>query len=276
MTRAGTVAIVGLGLMGGSLVRDLTAQGARVLGHDAEPGRAQQARSESMIDAVLDDSFAGVRDAELVVIATPVDAALGILQRLVPVLPPDATVTDVGSTKAEIVAHATRLGLGTRFVGSHPMAGTHQSGWEASRAGLYQGAPVHLCPTATSSPEALARVERLWRDVGAVCGVMDATEHDELLAWVSHLPQVASSALAAALADAGRQPGQLGPGGRDVTRLAASSPEMWSAICLSNDVAIGVAVRALVARLTEFDDALVRKDVVALRSFFATGRSWLS
>lgn len=276
MTRAGTVAIVGLGLMGGSLARDLAARGTRVLGHDAEPGRAQQARSDGMIDAVLDDSFAGVRDAELVIIATPVDAALGVLERLVTVLPLDATVTDLGSTKARIVDLAGRLGIGRQFVGSHPMTGTHRSGWEASRAGLYEGAPVHLCPTATTSPDSLARVERLWREVGAVSGVVDAAAHDELLAWVSHLPQVASSALAAALADSGRLPAQLGPGGRDVTRLAASSPEMWSAICLDNDVAIRQAVRAFEARLAEFDEALVRRDVHALRRFFATGRSWLS
>jgi prephenate dehydrogenase len=118
-------------------------------------------------------------------------------------------------------------------------------------------------------------VQALWRSVEAECAAIEAASHDALMAWVSHMPQVASSAVAAALSDAGYAPSQLGRGGHDVTRLAASSADMWSAICRENAVAITTAVRAVSAQLVAFEAALGSHDDEALRRFFGVGHRWL-
>jgi prephenate dehydrogenase len=271
-----TVAIIGLGLMGGSLARDLAALGVRVLAHDVDPAGPRLAMSGRVVAGVLDDSLAGVREADVVVLAAPVDRCGGILETIAPHVSQDAVVTDVGSTKATLGAVAERAGLGDRFVGAHPLAGDHRSGWDAAREGLFRGATVFLCPSPRAAAPAVARVEGMWRSVGAECALMDAGAHDTLMAWVSHLPQVAASAVAAALADAGYVPAQLGRGGRDVTRLAASSPGLWSAICRDNAVAISAAVHALGTQLTAFETALRSGDDEALRRFFGAGHDWLA
>ncbi len=269
-----TVAVIGVGLIGGSLARDLASQGVRVLGHDEDAARVERARGEGILAGVLDEGFAGLAAAEIVVIATPVDRAPATLVRIAPHLGPKAVVTDVGSTKASIVAEAERLGLAARFIGSHPVAGDHRAGWEASRFGLFRGALVHLCPPAGGSEDARRVVEAMWASAGARCVVTDARAHDELMAWVSALPQVVASAVAGALAASGTRPADLGPGGRDVTRLAASSPAMWVPICLENSEAVLAAVRAAQGRLAEFESALASRDAAALTRFFESGRAW--
>ena len=269
-----TIAILGLGLMGGSLARDLAGSGARVLAYDTDPAGPRAALADGILAGILDDSLVGIGAADLVVIAAPVDRTGPILARLAPLLGAGAVVTDVGSTKAETLALAEAAGLGERFVGSHPLAGDHRSGWEAARIGLYHGALVYVCPGKQATPTALRRVQDLWGGLGATCTMLAAAAHDELLAWVSHLPQVASSAVAAALATAGYPPSRLGRGGRDVTRLAGSSPEMWTAICRSNADAIAIAVRGLTDQLARFEQALRARDDSELGGFFRAGREW--
>jgi prephenate dehydrogenase len=262
--------------MGGSLARDLASLGVRVLAHDVDPDGPQRAMSAGVVAGVLDDTLIGVREADLVVVAVPVDRSGDVLARIAPHVRPDAAVTDVGSTKCGIAVLAERAGLADRFVGSHPLAGDHRSGWEAARDGLFRGATVFICPSPLVAAPTIARVQALWRSVGADCAAVEAVAHDALMAWVSHMPQVVSSAVAAALSDAGYVPSQLGRGGRDVTRLAASSPAMWSAICRENAVAITAAVRAVSAQLTAFEAALGGHDDEALRRFFGAGHRWLA
>lgn len=271
-----TIAIIGLGLIGGSLARDLAALGHRVFGHDADAASLRRAESDGVLSGVLGDRFEEVREADLTIVATPVDRVGVVLERIAPHLAAGATVTDVGSTKATILASATVAGLAERFVGSHPLAGDHRSGWEASRPRLFHEATVYLCPTERTSAEALARVGALWADVGARCVRMDAATHDALMAWVSHLPQVAASAVAAVIADAGHTPAALGRGGRDVTRLASSSPAMWSAIARENAGPLGDAVHALVDQLSEIEAALRAGDHEALQRFFRHSHDWLA
>jgi prephenate dehydrogenase len=180
----------------------------------------------------------------------------------------------VGSTKRSIVQCAERLGLGDRFVGAHPLAGDHRSGWDASRTGLFQGAPVYLTPSRSTEPDALELARELWTMVGAVPQVMDAAEHDRRLAWSSHLPHAASTALACALAEAGIARSALGPGGRDVTRLAGSSPEMWADILVDNADMVRSALAAMSAHLSAISDAVASEDRDQLRELWAAANQW--
>lgn len=267
-------AVLGLGLMGGSLARDLAAAGVEVLGHDRDPEAVRAARAAGAVRAGLGPGLEGAETADLLVVAVPVSAAEAALAAALPRLRPDCVLTDLGSTKRSIGEAAARLGVADRFVGSHPLTGDHRSGWDASRPDLYAGATVYLCPTPATRPDALERVHGLWVALGARPEVVDAAEHDQRLAWSSHLPQVASTALAEALAAAGVGPAALGPGGRDATRLAASSPELWSAICLDNAACIEPAVAALEEVLADLRRALREGDAVALQRHFAASRAW--
>lgn len=269
-----TVAVLGLGLVGGSLARDLSALGARVLVLDRDEESMRDALRQGAAHGEIGPSGEGLGSADLVVLAVPVAAAGALLQRVLPRLSERCVVTDVGSTKRGIQRAAAELGLERRWVGSHPMAGDHRSGWAASRSGLFAGSRVYLCPAATSSPEAVGVVRALWRAVGAEPVDIGAEEHDRVLAWTSHLPQVASTLLAVALDGAGHSPGELGPGGRDVTRLAGSSPEMWTAICQDNADLLEPALTALQHRVEQMRDALRRGDFRAVEDLFTRGARW--
>lgn len=274
MTSPATTAIIGLGLMGGSLARDLAARGTRIAAFDADPEVVSAAIAAGIVAEPLDASLTGLSRAGLIVIATPVDAALDTLATMAPHLADDAIVTDVGSVKQGIADRARELGIGGRFVGSHPLTGDHRSGWSASRDSLFSGVTVFVCPTSATEPAALARVSALWGELGGRVQEMDAETHDRRMAWLSHLPQIASSALAIALSESELPAADLGPGGRDATRLAASSAEMWSAIALANAGHISRAMDELRAALDDFQHALDKRDRAALHQLFQTARTW--
>jgi prephenate dehydrogenase len=183
-------------------------------------------------------------------------------------------ITDVGSTKRSIVRAAAGSEIATRFVGSHPLAGDHRSGWDASRTGLFEGAPVYLTPSEFTDDDALELARELWMMVGAVPEVMDAAEHDRRLAWTSHLPQAASTALARALAEAGIQRSDLGPGGRDVTRLAGSSAEMWADILIDNADEVAPTLAVMATQLSAIRDAAASGDRDRLRALWAAANHW--
>jgi len=210
----------------------------------------------------------------VVVLAVPVDSAPELLERIARNASARTLITDVGSTKAAIVAAASAFGVGKQFVGAHPMAGDHRSGWSASRCGLFRDARVYLCPTPEAEAGLVRFAERFWQSVGGRPNVLRAAEHDRKLAWTSHLPHVLSTVLAGALAGAGVTREELGPGGRDVTRLAGSSPEMWTAIALENAAAIDAALSAAEGEVARFRAALAAGDRQALSSRFAAARAW--
>jgi prephenate dehydrogenase len=267
------VAVIGLGLIGGSLARDLHALGARVLAFDIANEHMQRALAAGAVDAALDESLAGLRDADVVILAVPVDAARGVLASIARQARHARLVTDTGSTKAAIVAAAHALELGARFVGSHPMAGDHRAGWAASREHLFRDATVYLCATPDTGAAVLDAAAALWRALGAHPSRIDATEHDAMLAWASHLPHVVSAALAVALARADVSRDQLGPGGRDVTRLAGGSPDLWTGIARENAAALASAIDAARASLDAFAAALRGGDD-ALRLHLAEAHEW--
>lgn len=284
-------AIIGLGLIGGSLARDLAARGVRVLGHDRDPGTVVRAIDEGVVAAPIDADFASLALADWVVLAVPVDAAPALLATVAPGIGSARLVTDVGSTKRGIVTAAERLRLHATFVGSHPFAGDHASGWDASRAGLFEGATVFICPTGPQgSDDADVRAdaaERTLRDAAAdearlmwsLCGAqtrrIGAAEHDHLLARTSHLPQLLSTALAALLAAEHVPCTETGPGARGMLRLAGSSPEMWSAIAADNRDNLTDALSALERILAELRDSIAHDDADAVRALLAAGRRYV-
>ena len=237
------VSIVGLGLIGGSLAFSLRRAGYTVVGFDRPRVRAR-ARAKGAVH-VAASSLSEVAQADVVVLAAPPVANLGLLRRLVRHLQRETVVTDVGSVKVPICREATRLGVST-FVGGHPMAGTEGSGFAAAEAGLFKGRPWLLATDGTSRA-ALRTVTALVRAVGARPAYMPAREHDRTVAFLSHLPQLTAWALfEAARKDrlVRRHLAAAGPGFRDMTRLARSPRSLWREILGQNQAEVA---RALVA-----------------------------
>jgi prephenate dehydrogenase len=210
----------------------------------------------------------------VVVLAVPVLAALELLRRVAPYLGWARLVTDAGSTKTSIVREAQALGLGTRFVGSHPLAGDHRSGWAASREALFADARVFLCPTRSTDDAAMNLAAALWTMIGGRPETIDPDRHDVRLAWTSHLPQVVSTALALTIHQTGTPRGDLGPGGRDVTRLAGSDPALWADVLIDNADALGSALGMMGAQLSALSRAIADGDHDELIRRFAEARTW--
>lgn len=268
------IAVIGLGLMGGSMARALHVRGVRVLGHDRDGTQLDAAVREGVVHEPLDGGLAGLAEAEVVVLALPVDATVALLPRLAPLVRDARLVMDLASTKRTIVAAAEAAGLGPRFVGTHPLTGSHRTGWGASRASLFDDARVFLCPSPSTANNTLRLAESFWRELRAGVEVLDAGIHDREMAWRSHLPHILSSALAVTLRDADVRRSALGPGGRDMTRLAGGSLAMWSPIVDDNAAAIVDALAACEANLRAFREALAGGDSTTTRHFLQSGVDW--
>lgn len=271
-----TAAVIGLGLVGGSLARDLAGRGWRVAGADRDPATVEAAIDSGVVDRAFDaDGVSAAMPAavEIVVVATPVGAVPGLLRWLGEAAPPGAVITDVASTKRTVMAAALAAGIAERFVGSHPMTGDHRSGWAAARAGLFTGVPVWLCSDGAGAA-ALDRVAGLWTAVGGRPAVIDAGAHDRLVAWSSHLPQIAASALGATLARGGVEASDLGPGGRDATRLAGSDPALWCEIVSDNADLLAPALDVLIEELARVREHVHARDQAAVRAVLAAARAW--
>lgn len=269
-----TVAIVGLGLMGGSLARALSARGARVLAYDRNATHLEEAMQAGVVTAALGHDLAGIEVADVVALALPVDATCVALPTVARRATQARLLLDLASTKRSVIACAEAAGVGERFVGAHPLAGSHRSGFGAARERLFAGARVFLCPTQATTPAALRLAEHFWNALGACTEALDAGVHDDEMAWRSHLPHFVASALACTLGDAGIPRSMLGPGGRDMTRLAGSSTAMWSAIATDNAEAITTALLAYEEKLREFRVAIAARDDRATRSLLDAGREW--
>jgi prephenate dehydrogenase len=269
------VALIGLGLIGGSIARSLRAMRGTEIRITAWTPDGVDPRS-ALFAGVLDDAAASPADAvagaDLVVLAAPVGACIELLPHVVEGLRADACVTDVAGIKRSICRAATDVGLGSRFVGAHPLCGSERSGWAAARDDLFQGAPLFI--VACGSDTNTARVEAWWADLGAVTRRVDAAAHDTEMAWVSHMPQVLASALGATLADAGLLRNRLGPGGRDMTRLSASSPDLWTDLLLRNGDVLLPALTALRERLARAAAAIERGDAGVIDDLLQSARTW--
>ncbi|ABN90360.1 bifunctional prephenate dehydrogenase/3-phosphoshikimate 1-carboxyvinyltransferase [Burkholderia pseudomallei] len=279
--------IFGVGLIGGSLALALRegASGGRreVVGVGRSSASIGRALALRVIDraAALDDD-AQLRDAlagaDLVLLAAPVAQTGPLLARIAPFLDASTIVTDAGSTKSDVVA-AARAALGARigqFVPGHPIAGRESSGVDAALADLYVGRNVVLCALPENAPDALARVEAMWRAARADVRAMSAEQHDRVFAAVSHLPHVLSFALVEQIlgeSDAELKFSYAAGGFRDFTRIAASSPEMWRDVCLANRAALLDELDAYTAVLARLRAAIDAGDGAALEAVFARSRA---
>jgi prephenate dehydrogenase len=243
--------------------------------------RSADTRREALAAGAVDEACAtaaeAARGADLVVLALPVGVVPDAARDLAPHLAPGTVVTDVGSTKTVLTRRVEAvLPPGVPFVGGHPIAGTEESGFSASFAGLYRGARCLLTPGPTSTPEAIAAVRGLWESVGMRVEVLSAATHDRILAVISHLPHVVAYALvnAAAQADAGL-PGLLaytGGGFRDFTRIAASHPAMWRDICLDNRGEVLKALDEFLAEAGRLRSLIAAEDGAGLEGAFEAAR----
>ncbi len=265
------VTIIGTGLIGGSLGLALKKRRlvGRIIGCDRAPV-LERARERGAIDVGTVHPADAIRGSELVVLATPVLAILDQIEQLGPAFPARTLVTDVGSTKAEVAKRAAKsLGrtAGQRFLAGHPMAGKEQAGVDYADADLFQGAAWLFTPLprqnvqAGLSGEFLHCVERL----GARVAILDPMDHDRFCAWVSHLPQMISTALAATLVDEfGEDAPLLDIGGRalrELTRISGSPYSMWRDIAITNKDNLGRALLKLEQRLAHIRENLDTKQL---------------
>ena len=275
--RPHTLGILGLGAIGGSLARQAKLAGVvTVVGWSPEPLERVAAVQQGALDDAPAHAAVVARVADLLVLAGPPAANLTQLETLAPRLRAEALVTDVGSVKRAIVALAERLGFAARFAGSHPLAGTHRKGFEASRADLFRGAVVYVTPCAGLGGDRAAReVAHFWETVlGANPVTLDAARHDAQLAATSHVPQVVASLLAHFLARQTPTGASLGPGALDTTRLAASDPCLWTEILLMNRDQVLPALRALEEPLGAVERALEAGDGPALTAWLTQAADW--
>ena len=264
------LAVVGLGLIGGSFAAALRAQGAvsQVLGVTRHAQTGQRALALQRVDEVVEAAEAAAR-ADMVMLATPVGGMGAVLARMRDHLRPDTIVTDAGSTKGDVIA-AARVALGARigqFVPGHPIAGGERTGPDAACSTLYEGRQVLLTPLPENPPELVRRVRVAWLRCGARVDEMPAEQHDVVLGAISHLPHLLAAVYMdqiAACADAAVRLHHAGAGFRDVTRIAAGSPEMWRDIFLGNAQAVQTELDQLRARLDEASQALASGDGNAL------------
>ena len=270
--------IVGVGLLGGSVAKAARSGGLarRIVGVGRDAERLRPAVDDGTLDVAVTDLDAGVREADVVLLAAPVLAIEGLLERVWRSAPVGALVTDVGSTKRNIVRAAERLAA-TRplaFVGSHPLAGSEQAGYRVARADLFRGATVVVTPTDKTELAALKKTTELWEALGARVTSLDPETHDRTVAAISHLPHL----IACALVDgAGRvEPGALelaARGFRDTTRIAAGDPDMWTEIFLANRDALTAGIEAFREALADLQRVIDAGGAEALRAELARIKS---
>jgi prephenate dehydrogenase len=271
------LAVVGLGLLGGSVA--LAARRRGVAAYVVGATRSAEARRRALEGGAVDEivSLESVAaGADLIVLATPLYAMSEVLRRIAPAVGRGAVVTDVGSVKAPLTD--TLPGLlppGAHYVGSHPMAGSHERGMDAAREDLLEGAPCIV--TEMDDAEAIERVCAFWTALGSRVVRRAACDHDVEVAWMSHLPHILAFAFARALDKApDGAPEVAGSGYRDFTRIAHSDPELWADILATNRKALGAPLQIAGETLSELSRLLEAGDAEALERWLVEARSTLS
>jgi len=273
------VALVGVGLLGGSLGLALKQRrlATSVVGFVRRAASVGECEKAGAVDRATLNLLEAVSGADLIVLCTPLAQMKTLLKEMLPALKPGAFITDVGSVKGTVVEEVERLlrKSSVEFVGSHPMAGGEKMGVNAARADLFENAVCVVTPTRRSKKEAVKKIEALWEGVGGRVLELDPKAHDDLVSRSSHLPHFVAAAIARTVLDP-RRPASQGlvcaNGFRDVTRVASGSPEMWRDIGLANANYLGKAMRSLIKDLQKLQTVIEQKDGAALEKFLTNAK----
>ncbi|MES1935668.1 prephenate dehydrogenase [Salinisphaera hydrothermalis] len=275
------IAIVGLGLIGGSIARGLREAGyaGRLVGAVTSEPDAAQAVALELVDTCHADIARAVADADLIVVATPPSALDAVLSEVASACPAGAVITDTGSSKTSVIKAATRVfdaNAMRRFVPGHPIAGTENSGLEAGFATLFKSRRVILTPDEATDAAATAAVEAMWAALGATVSRMSAAHHDEVLAATSHLPHVLAYTLVdtlAAMAERTEIFAYAAGGFADFTRIASSDPALWRDIVKANRGPVLHTLDAYIARLQDVRGAIAQGDDHHLHDIFERAKT---
>ncbi len=267
-----TIAIMGLGLMGSSLGLALKKRGVpmEVRACARRTETCEAALKIGAADRVFDDPAEAVKGADMIVFCVPILTIPKLAKACLPGLSPEAILTDVGSTKAELAVLMDELLAGSDavFVGSHPICGSEQQGIEAGDADLYEGAVTVVTPKADAVEGTVSEVSSLWKSVGSTIRVMNPEKHDEILAATSHLPHMVAATLTRCVND-----GLFcGSGFRDTTRIAEGSPDVWSDIVRTNAPALKAALKNFQEHLDELNVLIEAGDDEKLSAWFSAAR----
>jgi len=279
MSLSKRMAVIGVGLIGGSLARILRQQGevGEIVGIGRTEPNLQRAVELGVIDRYCQDPCQGVQGADLVFLATPVCAIASVLEKIAPYLAPGCVVTDGGSVKESVVAACEPLmPVGTSFVGGHPIAGTEKSGVDASFATLFAGKRCIITPTGKTDQLALQKVLRMWKLAGSDVVQMDAHKHDRIVAAISHLPHMVAYSLVNAVDGYDRFDESIlkysAGGFRDFTRIASSDPAMWRDIALMNGPGIMEMMDFFSDYFGQLRTLVENADGAGLQKFFAESK----
>ena len=278
------ITIVGVGLIGGSLARALKEKNLAktVFGYGRDLSRLEEAKKSNIIDDYSTQIEEAINHADIIVIATPVGTFRNIFNEVKPLIANDVIISDVGSTKTNIVDIAKEI-LGDKsqcFVPAHPIAGKEKSGFEASDGNLYNGKKVIITPIEDNSSESIQVIESMWKNVGAEVDFMSPQSHDDLLGMTSHLPHMLAFSLVNYLVDQNPSASIYAGGGfKDFSRIASGDAVMWRDICLQNKNKIITHLKGYQSTVEELIDAIDQEESDKLELLFATAKktrdSWI-
>ncbi len=273
------IGIIGLGLIGGSIARALKRNGDKysITAWDQHEDSLQKALSEGVIDHGVSLLGEGFKDSEIIFLCVPVYSMKDILIHLVPGLPHNCILTDVGSTKGDVLNIITELDLNRLFIGGHPLAGSEKSGYSASKANLFENVYYCLTPVENSDRNTMERLETLVKDMGAIPIEISPEEHDKVTAAISHVPHVVAALLVnlvGKLDNSQNTMKTIAAGGfKDITRIASSSPDLWTGICLSNKEKVLDTLSVLKDGLQRFENDLKVGNKSDIQAFFHSAQS---
>ena len=278
------ITIIGVGLIGGSLALALKERNLAkvVFGYGRDQSRLEEAQKSNVIDAFSTNIKEAIDEANIVVIATPVGTFKDILDQIEPLISSNVIITDVGSTKLDIVniVNDVLRDKSSCFIPAHPIAGKERSGFEVSDSNLYDGKKVIITPQETNSPESIDVIDQMWKNVGADVDFMSAESHDNLLGMTSHLPHMLAFSLVNYLVDQNPNASIYAGGGfKDFSRIASGDAVMWRDICLQNKDKIITHLRGYQSTVEELIDAIDQEESDKLELLFATAKktrdSWI-
>ena len=267
------VTIIGVGLMGGSLGLAIKKNkvAKEVTGLSHRKASLEKALEMKAIDVGQSDVKKSVQSADLIVLATPVDDIIKLLKTISPHVKRGVIITDVGSTKQEIVEAAEEiLPYPGNFIGGHPLVGSEKKGVANAKEDLFEGSMCITTPTKRTSQVSKAKVKQLWTRVGAEVKNLNPADHDDSLAYISHLPHLVAYGIMESMPD--KYLDLATKGLRDTTRVASSSPKMWNDICMSNAKNVVKSLDEMIAFMSQMRIAIISRDEKALTKHFTTAK----